>query len=48
MARKSVQHLGNGNGYGYGPTGGYGNGWDNKMGIKTNVTPAHQNGLTVL
>ena len=47
MARKSVQHLGNGNGYGHGPTGGYGNGWDNKMGIKTNVTPAHQNGSTV-
>jgi hypothetical protein len=47
IASKSMQHLGNGNGYENGPLGGYGNGWDNKMGTSTNVTPAHRNGSTV-
>jgi hypothetical protein len=50
MARKSVQHLGNMggiDGYGHAPSGGYGNGWDSKMGVRTNVVPAQQNGSTV-
>ncbi|KAF3033087.1 hypothetical protein E8E12_003621 [Didymella heteroderae] len=50
MSRKSVQHLGNMNvmnGYGHAPSGGYGNGWNSKMGVRTNVVPAQQNGSTV-
>ncbi|KAJ8109602.1 hypothetical protein OPT61_g7339 [Boeremia exigua] len=49
-SRKSIQHLGNMNGYGSAPPGGYqryANGWENKMGIKMNVSPAQQNGSRV-
>ncbi|KAJ4375512.1 hypothetical protein N0V86_007044 [Didymella sp. IMI 355093] len=46
MARKSIQHLGNMNGFEHAPSGGYGN-WDSKVGVRTNVVPAHQNGSTV-
>lgn len=47
MTRKSVQNLGNMNEHGYAPAGGYANAWDNKMGVRANVVPTHQNNSTV-
>lgn len=50
LARKSVQHLGNMNGFGATPPGGYqgySNSWDNKVGVRMNVVPANQNGSNV-
>lgn len=46
MARKSVQHLGSMNGYGYAPNGNA-NGWNSKMGVQANIMPAQQNGSAV-
>jgi hypothetical protein len=47
VARKSVQNLRNVDPHGYTPGSGFGNGWDSKMGVRTNVVPARQNGSVV-
>lgn len=47
MARKSAQYLGSTNGYGHASAGGYGNGWENKLGVRTNVVPTQPDELKV-
>ncbi|KAH6642853.1 hypothetical protein C7974DRAFT_351810 [Boeremia exigua] len=50
VTRKSIQHLGNLNGYGAAPQGGYqgyNNDLGNKMVVSASVTPAQQNGQKV-
>ena len=47
ITRKSIQNLGGMNGSGYAPAGGYDKNWNNKIGVRANVMPAHKNGSTV-